>query len=75
MGEKSLELTSNQAKIALKWGDSTSQAARAVEKAPSAQQEGCGQLVFPQPVKGAAVKPMPGVHQQPEITTVIMEVL
>ena len=61
MRRKSLEMTSNQVKNGLEWGDSMSGAPRAVEKETSRQRRSCARWVFPQPAKstvdeGAVVK-------------------
>lgn len=49
MRRKSLEMTSNQVKNGLEWGDSMSGAPRAVEKETSRQRRSCARWVFPQP--------------------------
>ena len=54
MRRKSLEMTSNQVKNGLEWGDSMSGAPRAVEKETSRQRRSCARWVFPQPAKAAA---------------------
>ena len=51
MRRKSLEMTSNQVKNGLEWGDSMSGAPRAVEKETSRQRRSCARWVFPQPAK------------------------
>ena len=51
MRRKSLEITSNQVKNGLEWGDSMSGAPRAVEKETSRQRRSCARWVFPQPAK------------------------
>lgn len=57
MRRKSLEMTSNQVKNGLEWGDSMSGAPRAVEKETSRQRRSCARWVFPQPAK--PFKPVP----------------
>ena len=51
MRRKSLEMTSNQVKNGLEWGDSMSGAPRAVGKETSRQRRSCARWVFPQPVR------------------------